>query len=126
MKVFFGRKTGPAMLAPVISRQRNSIQNVLVEKQNLNSKKNLDENLKKIQSSQIFKQPPPKWVFSTSVGHRALKLSTHMQVHNTHTLAKFQGHSPIITPFTAHMCDVQGHYDKNVNFVIYPYDHIRM
>ena len=33
----FGRKTGPAMLAPVISRQRKSIWNMLVEKQDLNS-----------------------------------------------------------------------------------------
>ena len=35
----FREKTGPAMLAPVISRSRNSIQNMLVEKQDLNSEK---------------------------------------------------------------------------------------
>ena len=35
MKVFFGRKTGPAMLAPVIRRQRKLIRNMLVEKQKL-------------------------------------------------------------------------------------------
>ena len=32
---YLPRKTGPAMSAPVISRQRNSIQNMLVEKQEL-------------------------------------------------------------------------------------------
>ena len=34
-KVFFGRKTVPAIKAPVISRQRKSIWNVLLEKQEL-------------------------------------------------------------------------------------------
>ena len=35
MKVFLGRKTEPAMLAPVIRRQRKLIWNMLVEKQEL-------------------------------------------------------------------------------------------
>ena len=48
-----------------------------------------------------------------------MNLGTHVQGPNTETPAKFQGHSPIITPFTPHMCDVQGHYANNVNFVIY-------
>ena len=55
-----------------------------------------------------------------------MKLGPHVQVPNTSVPAKFQGHSPIITPFTPHMCGVQGHYDKTVNFVIHLYDHIRM
>ena len=37
MKVFFGRKRGPAMVAPVINMHRNSIWNMLVEKRDLNS-----------------------------------------------------------------------------------------
>ena len=48
-EVFFGRKTGPAMLAPVIRRQRKSIQNMLIEKQDLNSKK-LRRNFEEISS----------------------------------------------------------------------------
>ena len=71
-------------------------------------------------------ETPPKCVFSKTVNPRATKLGTHMQVHNPNTLAKFQGHPPIITPFTPHMCSVQGHWAENVNFIIYPYDHIRM
>ena len=35
-----------------------------------------------------------------------------MQVPNTDTPAEFQGHSPITTPFTPHMCDIQGHCAK--------------
>ena len=40
-----------------------------------------------------------------------MNLGTHVQVPNTDTSAKFQGlfHPPIITLFTTHMCDVQGH-----------------
>ena len=49
-----------------------------------------------------------------------------MQVHNPNTPAKFQGHPPIITPFTPHMCDFQGRYANIVNIPIYQYDHIRM
>ena len=71
-------------------------------------------------------EPPPKWVFSKTVNPRATKFGTHTQVPNTHTPAKFQGHSLIITPFTPHMCDIQGHYAKTVNIAIYLYDHIRM
>ena len=81
--------------------------------------------MKKIQSSQIFKTPP-KWVFSKTIIHRAMKLGTHMQGLNTNSPAKFQGHSPIITPFTPHMCDIQGHYANTENIAIYLYDHIRM
>ena len=54
-------------------------------------------------------ETPPKWVFSKTVNPRATKFGTHMQVHNPNTLVKFQGHPPIITPFTPHMCSVQGH-----------------
>ena len=98
------------MLAPVISRQKKSIWNMVVEKlrNKTQTLKNLDENLKKIQSSQIFK-PPPKWVFTKSINHRAMKLGTHTQVPNSNTPAKFQGHPHIITPFTTHMCSIQGH-----------------
>ena len=81
--------------------------------------------MKKIQSSQIFKTPP-KWVFSKTNNHRAMKLGTHAQVPNTNTPAKFQGHPPIITPFTPHMCDIQGHNADIVNIVIYLYDPFRM
>ena len=49
-----------------------------------------------------------------------------MQAPNTNTPAKFQGHPSILTPFTPHICSVQGHYANNVNIAIYPYDHIRM
>ena len=55
-----------------------------------------------------------------------MKLGAHTQVPNTNAPAKFQGHPPILTPFTPHMCSIQGHLTKNVNFVIYLYDHIRM
>ena len=54
-------------------------------------------------------EPPPVEFFSTTISRRATKLGTHMQVHNTNTPAKFQGHPPIITPFTPHMCSIQGH-----------------
>ena len=40
-----------------------------------------------------------------------------MQGPNTHTPTKFQGHSPIITPFTPHMCGIQGHWTENVNYL---------
>ena len=69
--------------------------------------RNLDENLKKILTLQTFK--PPKWVFSKSLSQRAMKLGTHTQIANTNSPAKFQGHSPIITSFTLHMCGIQGH-----------------
>ena len=72
------------------------------------------------------RKTPPVGIFSTSISRRTTKLATHMQRPNTETPAKFQGYSPIITPFTPHMCDVQGHYANNVNFIIYLYDHIRM
>ena len=49
-----------------------------------------------------------------------------MQVPNTDTPAQFQGHPPIITPVTPHMCNIQGHGANNVNIAIYHYDHIRM
>ena len=75
-KVFFGRKTGPAMLAPVIRRQRNSIQNVLVEKKNLNSKK-LRWNFEEVPIVTNSKNPPVG-IFSTSLSRRATKLGTHM------------------------------------------------
>ena len=55
-----------------------------------------------------------------------MTLGTHMQGLNTNTPAKFQGHPPIITPFTPHMYDFQGHCANIVNIAIYPYDHIRM
>ena len=55
-----------------------------------------------------------------------MKLGTHMQGPNTNTPAKFQGHPPNITLFTPHMCSFKDPWTKNVNFVIYPYDHIRM
>ena len=71
-------------------------------------------------------ETPPVGIFSTTPSRRATKLGTHMQRPDTDTPAKFQGHSPIITPFTPHMCSVQGHYANNVNIVIYLYDHIRM
>ena len=69
---------------------------------------------------------PPKRVFSKTINHRAMKLGTHMQGPNRNTPTKFQGHSPIITHFTPHMCDIQGHCANNVNIAIYLYDHIRM
>ena len=81
------------MLAPVIRKRQ---------------RRKFEENLKKILTLQIFK-PPPKWVFSKSLSHRAMKLGTHTQIANTNSPAKFQGHSPIITPFTPHMCGIQGH-----------------
>ena len=48
-------------------------------------------------------------VFSATNNRRDLKLGTHTQIPNTNTPAKFQVHSPIITPFTPHMCSIQGH-----------------
>ena len=68
----------------------------------------------------------PSRDFLTPISHRDLKLGTHMQVHSTNTPAKFLGHSPFITPFTPHMCDIQGHCAKSVNIAIYPHDYIRM
>ena len=40
-----------------------------------------------------------------------MKLGTRMQVLNTNTPTKFQGHSTIMTPLplTSHLCGVQGH-----------------
>ena len=67
----------------------------------------------------------PVGVFSTTIKRRDMSLGTHMHVPNTNTPAKFQGHSPIITPFTPHMCDIRGHRANNVNIDIYPYDQIR-
>ena len=55
-----------------------------------------------------------------------MKLGTHTQVHNTNTPTKCQGHSPILTPFTPHMCDIQGLYANNVYIAIYSNDHFRM
>ena len=49
-----------------------------------------------------------------------------MQGPNTNTSTKLQGHPPIITPFTPHMCDIQGYGANNLNIAIYHYDHIRM
>ena len=54
-----------------------------------------------------------------------MKLGTHMQGPNTDIPAQFQGHLLVITPFTPHMCDIQGHRANNVKIAIYPYDHIR-
>ena len=54
-------------------------------------------------------ETPLKWIFSTTTNPRDMKLDTHTQVPNTNTRAKFQGHSLTITPFTPHMCGVQGH-----------------
>ena len=50
---------------------------------------------------------PPKWVFSTTINHRAMKLGTLMQVSNTITSAKIQGHRPIITSFSSRICGIQ-------------------
>ena len=72
-------------------------------------------------------ETPLQMVFLQDYKHinpRATKLGTHMQVHNPNTPAKFQGHPPIITPFTPHMCDFQGRYANIVNIALYPYDHI--
>ena len=55
-----------------------------------------------------------------------MKLGTQMQEPNTNTPAKFQRHPPIITPFTPHICDNQGHCANTVNTAIYPYDPLRM
>ena len=41
-----------------------------------------------------------------------MKFGTLMQGPNTNTPANFQGHPPIITHFTPHMCDIQGHWAK--------------
>ena len=54
-------------------------------------------------------ETPPVGIFSTAISRRTTKLGTYMQEPNTDTPAKFQGHSPIITPFTPHMCSIQGH-----------------
>ena len=55
-----------------------------------------------------------------------MKLGTHMQGLNTNTPAKFQGHSLTITPFTPLMCGIQGPWAEKVNFIVYPYDPLRM
>ena len=55
-----------------------------------------------------------------------MKLGTYMQGLNTNTPAKFQGHPPIMTPFTLNMCDFEGPCVNSVHIAIYPYDHIRM
>ena len=57
----------------------------------------------------MWRTPPPVGVFSTTINPRAMKLRTPMQAFYTNTPAKFQGHPPIITPFTPHMCSIQGH-----------------
>ena len=49
-----------------------------------------------------------------------------MQGPDTDTPAQFQGHPPIKTLFTPHMCEIQGHRANNVNIAFYPYDHNRM
>ena len=54
-------------------------------------------------------KPPPVGIFSTAISRKITKLGTHMQEPNADTPAKFQGHSPIITHFTPHMCSFQGH-----------------
>ena len=57
-----------------------------------------------------IKWKTPQMGFSTTTTNpRDMTLGTHTQVPNTNTPAKFQGHSPTITPFTPHMCGVQGH-----------------
>ena len=96
------------MLAPVIRKQKKSIWNMLVEKQELKTLRNLDENLNE-NLTLLNRKTPPVGIFSTTINHRDLKLGTHMQVHNTDTPVKFQGHSPIITPITPHMCSIRGH-----------------
>ena len=78
----------------------------------------------KNQGGPIFKTP--EWVFSKTLSHRAMNFGTHMQVPNTNTLVKFQGHSLITIPFTPHMCGIQGHFSQNVGIAIYPYDHVGM
>ena len=47
-----------------------------------------------------MENPPPNGFSPRLLRPRATKLGTRMQVHNPNTLAKFQGHPPIITPFT--------------------------
>ena len=49
-----------------------------------------------------------------------------MQVPDTNTPAKFQGHGAFVTPFTLHMCDIQGLCANIVNIDICLYDHFRM
>ena len=95
------------MLAPVIRKKRKSIWNMLVEKQELKTSKLRWKFERKPHLAKS--KTPPVGIFSTTINHRDLKLGTHMQVHNTDTPAKFQGHSPIITPITPHMCSIQGH-----------------
>ena len=85
--------------------------------------RNLDEILKKMHSS-IFVQTIR--VFSETVNQRVLKLGTHIQVPYTITPAKFQGHSPILTPFTPHMCCIQGHLSQNININNYSNGHVLM
>ena len=50
---------------------------------------------------------------------------TYARTKHKHT-GQVRGHPPIITPFTPHMCDFQGHCANIVNIAVYPYDHIRM
>ena len=114
------------MLAPVISRQRNSIWNMLVEKQELKLFKNLEDILLKRRGGPNRRTPPPPVRnFSTTTSYRAMKLGTRMQVPNPNTPAKCQVHSPTKTPFTPHMCSIQGHLSRIVNVAIYPFDHFR-
>ena len=40
-----------------------------------------------------------------------------MQGPKTDTPAQFQGHPPIITNFTPHMCHIQGHCANNVKLL---------
>ena len=51
----------------------------------------------------------PVGIFSTTINCGDMKLGTHMQTPNRDTPAKFQGHPPILTSFTPHVCGIQGH-----------------
>ena len=53
--------------------------------------------------------PTPIGIFSTTINRRDMKLGKHMQILDMETPAKLQGHSPVLTPFTPHMCAIQGH-----------------
>ena len=55
-----------------------------------------------------------------------MKLGTHMQGPNTDTPAKIHGDSSNITPFTPHMCDIQGLFSQNLNIANHTYVHFRM
>ena len=97
---------------------------MLFEKQELKHFTTFMKTWRKVDRHKI--EEPPKRVFSTTIIPSAMKLGTHMQGTGTNTQAKFQGHSPIITPFPPHMCSIQGHWHKNVNTATYPYDYFRM